>query len=195
MPAQTVDRACSLAHQILTVVDKQTQLALLSVETSLRQVWLAKRCPRDRERVDRIRLAIRAATITRVRHQLGRHPHDPLAGREQVALKTTREMPAVLDRPEALPAVCTSPTEKLEVIAGTGTNGPPGQLAAMLVADHRCMRALVRVDPDHHHRKRLLPLRGRTRDRSVGIAQSRSCQAPLKPRRPVPTVCAGRTRG
>jgi len=39
----------------------------------------------------------------------------------------------------------------------------------------------------------LLPLRGQARDRSVGTAQSRASQAPLKPHRPVPPAHAGRT--
>ena len=47
------------------------------------------------------------------------------------------------------------------------------ELAALLVTDDSGMRALVRVDPDDHHKEASLPKRGRTRDRSVGIAQSR----------------------
>jgi hypothetical protein len=34
MPAQAVDRACSLAHEVLAVVDEQAQLTLFTLQAS-----------------------------------------------------------------------------------------------------------------------------------------------------------------
>ena len=87
VPAKTADHAGSLAHQVFAVVDEQPHLALGPVQLGDRQIGLAQRGTGDGERVDRVALAERAGRGTRVRHQLRRHPHDPLAGGEQVPLQ------------------------------------------------------------------------------------------------------------
>jgi integrase len=59
---------------------------------------------RDRERVDRVRLPARPAASALRRGQSRRHPHEPLAGTKQCPLERSREMPAVLERPEPISA-------------------------------------------------------------------------------------------
>ena len=62
------------------------------------QVRLPQRCPGDRERVDRVRLAARAAGAPLGRGQLRRHPHQPLTRREQLPLER-RASPGGSPRP------------------------------------------------------------------------------------------------
>jgi hypothetical protein len=48
------------------------------------------------------------APRTSVRHQLRRHPNDPLPG-EQITLRPAREVTAILHRPAPLPALASLP--------------------------------------------------------------------------------------
>ena len=87
MPAQPLLDARALLNEILAVVDEEADLPLAAVQARGRQRGLTQCCPRDREGVDRIRLAVRTSAPSCARHQLGRHAHDPLARREQQALE------------------------------------------------------------------------------------------------------------
>ena len=72
---------------------------------------LAQRCPGDRERVDRVGFAALRAATGEPRHELGSHPHDPLAARRPAAARACRRVAAVLDRPHALGAERPRPAE------------------------------------------------------------------------------------
>jgi hypothetical protein len=66
------------------------------------QARLAQRRPSDGERVDRIGLAALAAGAPLRRHQLRRHPHELLTGAPQRPLDPSRQLPAVLERPQTI---------------------------------------------------------------------------------------------
>jgi hypothetical protein len=142
-------------HQVFAVVDEQPHLALWAVESSGWQVRLSEGSAGDRERVDRIRLAKRTSGVTRVRDQLRWHPDDPLPRCQQITFQTAGKVSAVLHRPPSLRALLRCPGNELEMISRGRTGRALRELAALRVADHHRMTALVRVDPDHHHHPRL----------------------------------------
>src|SRR4051812_33688318 len=97
MPTQPLLRPPPLVDEIIAVIDQQLQLAKrLLIGPRATQARLRERSSGDSERVDRIRLATRSACTTFRRHQLRRYPHQLLAGREQLSLEPTRQLPAVL---------------------------------------------------------------------------------------------------
>lgn len=155
MPAQPADHAGPLANQVFTVVDQQPHFTLGPVQLGDRQVGLAQGCAGDGECVDRVALAERAGRATRVRHQLRRDPHDPLAGGEQVSLQTAREVPAVLDRPAPI-GERSRPSNELEMISRRRADRPRRELTPLLVDRDDGVAALVCVDPDSHYARCLL---------------------------------------
>ena len=111
MPAQPVDVAgCAPRRGPRGDRPAGAALAAGPSRRAQRQVRLAQRRPSHRQRVDRIGLAVGARRVAGVGHQLRRHPHDPLAGREQVGLEPPRQMPAVLHRPRAARPRTARPT-------------------------------------------------------------------------------------
>jgi hypothetical protein len=104
LPAGALDRRAWLpfADEILAMVEQQPDLARAALEQRDWQLGLAQRSPRDRERVDRVRLAPLTSAAAGAGHQLRRHPHDPLARSEQEALGRARHVPAVLERSQPL---------------------------------------------------------------------------------------------
>jgi hypothetical protein len=91
--------------------------------------------------------------------QLRRYPDNPFTRDEQVPLERTREMTAVLDRPQPRLAVRSSPPQQREMVASAGTRCALGKLPPMLVNDDDCVTALVRIDPDDQPTNHLLPAR------------------------------------
>ena len=87
VPAQPIDDPGPLGDQVVAVVDQQPDLPGGTVQPGHRQLRFPQRRPGHRQRVDRIRLAVAAAGGAGVGHELGRDPHDLLAGTEQVALE------------------------------------------------------------------------------------------------------------
>src|SRR6266851_2544794 len=79
VPAQPLLAAAPLCDQVVAVVDDQLQLpqCLLAGARAV-EPWLLQRGPRDRERVDRVRLAARPASSALRSGQPWRHPHRPL---------------------------------------------------------------------------------------------------------------------
>jgi hypothetical protein len=99
------------------VIDQQPHLAGLTIETSHRQIRFPQRRPSDRQRVDRMRVAVGPRAIAGVGHQLRWHPHDRFAGRQQVTLEPTGQMPTVLHRPSPLRPEPVGPPHQLDVIS------------------------------------------------------------------------------
>lgn len=91
--------AGALGQEVLAVIDQQSRDTGDLVEVGDWQIGLTGGGAGDRQGVDRIGLAVAAGGVARVGHELGRDPHDPLAGCEQVGLQATRQVPAVLHRP------------------------------------------------------------------------------------------------
>jgi hypothetical protein len=67
--------------------DQEPQLALAPIQTRRRQIRFAEVGAGDRERVDRVGLPKRPSSPTHVRHQLRRHPNNPLPRSQQVTLE------------------------------------------------------------------------------------------------------------
>jgi hypothetical protein len=85
------------------MIDQQLDLAVHPLTwLGPRQVRLAQRRPRDRERVDRVRLPARPTGSAFPHRQLRRDPHQILTAAKQLPLQPGRQEPAVLDRPQPL---------------------------------------------------------------------------------------------
>ena len=148
MPAQPLLGSAPLGDEIVTVVDEQLQLPqrLLAVTRPF-QLWFLQSRPGDRERVDPVRLAARPVASPLRRGQPWRHPHQPLAGSHERLLEPAGHMPAVLQRPQPLPAERLRPPDDT-VIDGTGALR---QRPSDLVDSDSSERVLVHVHPDHDH--------------------------------------------
>src|SRR5581483_7970997 len=155
VPAQPLLSPPPLIHQVVAVIDQQLQLVqhLLARPRPV-QTRLLQRGPRNRERVDLIRLAAGTATPPLRRRQPRRHPHQPLTGSNQRLLQTARDVPTVLDRPQPLLAQRASPLDQLRIDRAACL----GEAAAKLVDGDRGQRVLVYVQPNNDHPTRLLPL-------------------------------------
>jgi hypothetical protein len=152
VPTQAVLRPRALADQVLAVVEQQPDLAPGTLQRGRRQRRLAQRRPRDRHRVDRVRLAALPRRAARPRHQLRRHPHHPLAAREQETLERDRDVPAILQRPQPLPAQRARPAKQLLVAPTASLHRP---LATHLARPARkgggAVALLVRINSDYDH--------------------------------------------
>ena len=106
----------------------------------------------DRECVDRIGLAALARPAPAAGHQLRRHAHDALAAREQEALELAGDVPAVLDRPDALLIERPRPGQHALVPGGRRLDRLAALQLAGLRADRRAgVALLVWIRPDHDH--------------------------------------------
>jgi hypothetical protein len=89
MPAQPVDHARALDHEIVAVIGDQADLHRPLVQVRDREALdpvLDDRAG-DRERIDLIGLARLALPAPRRAHPVRRHAHDPLAGCQQRLLE------------------------------------------------------------------------------------------------------------
>ena len=168
VPAQPLLAATPLGDEVVAVIDQQLQLAqrLLAGAWAV-QPRLLQRRPGDRERVDRVRLAPRPAAPALRRRQPRRHPHQPLALLNQRPLEAARHVPAILNRPQPLPAERASP-RSARSSSDRSLRSP--SCTAELVDRDRGQRVLVYVHPDHDHSTRLQTGRG---DRRADRPQSR----------------------
>jgi hypothetical protein len=82
VPAQPVDDPGPLGDQVVAVVDQQPELAGGPVQLGGGQLGLPLRRPGHGKRVDRVGLAVGPGGGAGVGHELGRDPHDLLAGTE-----------------------------------------------------------------------------------------------------------------
>ena len=110
VPAQALLDTGALGDEVLAVIDEQAEFTLDPVEAGHRQVRFAQGHAGGGKRIDGVALARLAAAAALPGHELGRHAHDGLARREQVALEAAREVAAVLQRPVALGEVFASPS-------------------------------------------------------------------------------------
>jgi hypothetical protein len=153
VPAQPLLGAPPLVDEIVTVIDEQLQITEdCFFGPRPTQIRLSEGGPRDRERVDRVRLAARSAGAPLRRHQLRRHPHDVLPQAKQLPLEPTRQLPAILHRPPTLTAVRRSPTDQR---VAANNDGLLVEHLADLVDRNSRHRLLVHVHSDHDHLARL----------------------------------------
>jgi hypothetical protein len=142
VPAKPRLDAGPLADQVFAVIDKQFDPALLTIETSGREVGFPERCSGDGHCVDRIGLAGLAGTASKVGHQLGWNPDHSLAGSEKVTLKPSGDLAAVLERPPAIRPLA-DPSDGFEVTVRGRPDRLLGDLAAELVNCDEGVGALV----------------------------------------------------
>ena len=70
-------------------------------------------------------------------HQLRRHPHDRLTGRQQIALEPARQVTAVLNRPSAFSTEPGRPPQQTKMIlAGRADRGLTERCAAVVDRDN-----------------------------------------------------------
>ena len=82
MPPEPADQPGSLRYKGFPVVYQKPDLTVRAVETGQREVRLTLRGAGHGQCVDRIGLAVGAGGVADVGHQLRRHPHDRLTGRQ-----------------------------------------------------------------------------------------------------------------
>ena len=148
VPAQPLLRPPALVDEVVAMVDQQLHLAVaLLVGAGPTQVRLPQRRPRDRERVDRVRLAARPSRPPLRDGQLRRHPHQVLADAEQLPLEPTGELAAVLDRPQPLPAERRCPAEQLVAsdLDRLLASGLPASSTATAVTDCLCTSSPITI--------------------------------------------------
>jgi cold shock protein len=178
MPAQALLRAPARVDEVVAVVDQQLQLAVDPlVRPRPAQVRLTERRTRDRQRVDRVGLAARAAGSPLRHRQLRRHPHQLLTNAQKLPLQPAGQLPAVLDRPQPLAVERLRPAKQL---VAANLDQLLSERAARFVDGDRGHRALVYVQSDHDHLHRLQAVGG---DRRADRPQSRpDGHAPIRSR-------------
>src|SRR5204863_3593278 len=113
MPTQPLLRPSALVDEILAMINEQLEITKrLLVGPRPAQPRYTQSGTRHGERVDRVGLAARPASATLRRHQLRRHPHQLLTGRQQLAFEPTRQLPTVLQRPQPLARELARPGEQ-----------------------------------------------------------------------------------
>jgi len=153
VPAQPLLGAPPLIDQIITMINKQLDLAVHPLTwLGPWQVRLAQRRPSDRERVDRVRLPPHPPRPALRHRQLRRDPHQLLTQAKQQPLQPRRQKPAVLERPQPLAVERRRPADQL---AATNSDRPLVEHPAGLLDGHRGHRLLVYVHSDHDHSSRL----------------------------------------
>ena len=80
-------------------------------------------------------------------HELGGHPHDPLASPQQVRFETPRQVPAVLDRPGPLGAEAVGPAHEGQVVLSWWPRSFCSQLTADFVDGYHGVGPLVGINP------------------------------------------------
>ena len=153
-----------------------------------RQVRLAQRRPGDRERVDRVALAGLARRAAGPGHELGRDPHDRLAGAQRSASRR-RDRWRQSSSAQRRSGHRRGPATQLEVPRRGRPDGLLGELAARARRrPPRCASACA-DRPRSSPCPRLLPSRGDdAEDRSADTPESGRSHAPIKSRRPVRRV-------
>ena len=159
MPAQPVLVLGAGGHEVVTMVDQQTNVPLGSVQGRHRQVRFTECRPGHGEGIDRVALAWLACGAPGAGHQLRRYPDDSLAGAHQVALEGAREVAAVLEgecpvRPLGRPAA------DLQMTGRGRTHRLLGQLPSGLIHGDEGMTALVQIGSDDDHIRCLSFTRG-----------------------------------
>ena len=154
VPAQAVDDACALGHEVLAVVAQQADLQRTLVQKRRREAVdpFAQNGAGDRPRIDLVGLAGLTLATPRGAHQLRRHAHDALAGAEQRLLEAAGEPAAVLDRPDSLVRQRARPAQHAAraVLVGPDLKLRDQQPGAG-VDRREHVRALVGIRPDHDH--------------------------------------------
>ena len=151
-PAQPVHDPGPLSDQVHAVISQPPHLQDLLIEAGGRQACaLAQRQPRDRQRVDRVGLAPLPAAAPLPGHQLRRHEHDLLSGRQQFPDQAAGHMPHVLHRPQPPRGQLPGPGDQLPVPVPPCPHCALRLLAAQLISRDRGVGLLVRVHPDYHH--------------------------------------------
>jgi hypothetical protein len=113
-------------------------------------------------------------------HQLSRHPLQGLTSPQQIGFQAAGHLPTVLHRETPLRPL-PRPAQRLSVTLRSRRHCLHRQLAAQLIDRHQRMRALVRVDPNHHHELRsLVRARGCAGTGTEDMPLSRRGQAPIK---------------
>ena len=178
VPAQPLMSSPALVDDRVAVIDQHLQLAKRPlVRPGPAQIRLAHRCPRDRERVDRVRLAPRSTCAPLRRHQLRRHPHQLLTGREQLPLQPARQLPAVLQRPQPLLAEARPMPSSSSLPTATVRSSSirPASSTATAVTDCLCTSTPITIISD-----RLLNRWGRPASGQTSLeARPRSYQVTL----------------
>jgi hypothetical protein len=154
MPAQPVLHPGALGDEILAVIGEQPDLhrALIEVRGGKALHAVLDHRPGDRERVDLIRLARLALPAPGSTHPVRSDADDQLPGRDQRLLEPPRDVPAVLDRPDAFLIQPTRPAHRRQMARLLGLDLAGAALAARPRVDRRQrVPALVRVRPDHDH--------------------------------------------
>ena len=184
MPAQPLLSAAALVDEVVAMVDQQLQLAQpLLTRPRMIEPRLAKRRPGDGERVDRVRLAAHPAGAPLRRHQLRRHPHQPLARSEQLrssARVSCRQSSTAHSR-----SARATPTRRQ---ARPASRPSAPRRAPDLVDRDRRQRLLVHVHSNHDHSDRLLQPLGATGERTD--LNRGSSHAPIRSR----SAVSGRRR-
>jgi hypothetical protein len=178
VPTQPLLHPATRVDEIVAMVNQQLQITKdLLIEPWAAQLRLPQRRSRDRQSVDRIGLAPRAARPSFRHRQLRRHPHQLLTRRQQLPLQPTRQLPTVLDRPQPPVAERGRPGEQL--IAADQRDLLAQRPAGLVDRDSR-HRLLVYVQSDHDHSDRLLTVGGdRRADRPQSRRKPRSYQVTL----------------
>ena len=154
VPAKPLLGSSALVDKVVAMIDKQLHLPIaLLVRSRPAQVRLPQRRTRDRERVNRVGLPARPSGPTLRDGQLRRHPHQVFADAEQLPLEPARELAAVLDRPQPLPAKRGRPSEQPFT---SHLDRRLGQRPAGIIDRDSGHRLLVNVHSDHDHQDRLL---------------------------------------
>ena len=138
VPAKPGLDPCAFSYKVLSVIDQQLEMALASIEASVRQARLAQRGSGDRHGVDGIGLAWLTSGTAGAGHQLGRHPKDVFPAPQQVAFESARDLPAVFERPTPLGPL-TGPVHRRQMTVARGCDGCLRDLSAQVVdGDEGC---------------------------------------------------------
>ncbi len=138
-----------------------------------RKVGFLEGCSSHGQSIDGIGLAVLPRLFAVSGHHLGRDPHDPFAGSEQVPFQAAGKVSAVLDRPDPFAVELVGPDDQGQVISGGGVDGSLGEFPGPIVNGDDCVVALVRVDAkDQHGKVSSVMSAGMTSGWPVGIASA-----------------------
>jgi hypothetical protein len=142
------------ADEALAMVNEQPRSEFGALRLRRRQGVraLARRRPRDRDRVEAVGPPAPASAAPRVGRQLRRHAQDPLAARDHKPPQRARDVPAVLQRPHPFAAEPARPHDKRGEARGADLDRPLARHFAARGRDRGDrVRALVGVRTEHDH--------------------------------------------
>jgi hypothetical protein len=154
VPEQVVVERDPHANEPFAVIDQQPDVELNSGQLGDRQAVQAfAQCgPADGDGVDAIGLAAIAAAAALARRQPRRDANHALATDEQKPLESSRDVPAVLQRPDPLAAQAASPVQGRGKAASADLDGLLSSHLAGRRADRGDrVRSLVHVRTEHDH--------------------------------------------